>query len=132
MENMEKILSKILRYCAYQERCTLDVRNKLLTLGVGKEQIQEILDYLEKEGFLNEERYARAYARGKFRINGWGKRKIKAGLIAKGIGNSLISTALEEEIDPEAYLEKLRETVKEKGVSTAVSRGFEPWLVMES
>lgn len=129
---MEKILSKILKYCAYQERCNLEVRTKLITLGAAEKQIQEILDYLEKEGFLNEERYARAYVRGKFRINGWGKRKIKAGLMSKGIGNTLISTVMEEEIDPDDYLEKLRETVKNKGVNTAVSRGFEPWLVMES
>lgn len=129
---MEKILSKILKYCAYQERCNLEVKTKLITLGAAEKQIQEILDYLEKEGFLNEERYARAYVRGKFRINGWGKRKIKAGLMSKGIGNTLISTVMEEEIDPDDYLEKLRETVKNKGVNTAVSRGFEPWLVMES
>lgn len=129
---MEEIKKKILRYCAYQERCFSDVRKKLTELGATREEMTQLLEYLTEEGFLNEERFARAYVRGKFRINGWGRLKIKAGLLAKGVEQGIIRTALEEELNPDEYLHRLEDIIRNKGPKTAASRGFEPSLILKS
>ena len=84
---------------------------------------------LADDNFINEERFARAYVRGKFRINGWGRLKIKNGLRAKGVDENLIRTALTEEINEKEYAALLQRTVTEKGPKTALSRGFEPSLI---
>lgn len=129
MEPIEEIYKKILRYCAYQERCPNQVRLKLKQMGVSASDSTLILQRLETENFLNEERFARSYVRGKFRMNGWGRIKIRNGLSAQGVEPSLLSQALREEIDPEQYRERLHRILSEKGPKTALSRGFEPELV---
>ena len=87
------------------------------------------MERLADDNFINEERFARAYVRGKFRINGWGRLKIKNGLRAKGVDENLIRTALTEEINEKEYAALLQRTVTEKGPTTALSRGFEPSLI---
>ena len=127
--SLENLYAKISRYCAYQERSSGEVRQKLRLLGADSETSQKLLERLADDNFINEERFARAYVRGKFRINGWGRLKIKNGLRAKGVDENLIRTALTEEINEKEYAALLQRTVTEKGPTTALSRGFEPSLI---
>lgn len=101
---------------------------KQSSFGEEKFSPNEYIFRLEKEGYLNEERYARAYCRGKFRISRWGKKKIYMGLLAKNISRELIGIAMQE-IDPSEYEEVCKNIVEGKGASTALSRGFEAELV---
>jgi regulatory protein len=76
---------KIQDYCAYQERCHQDVSNKLKSWGLIPDAIDMLLGELMQHNFLNEERYARSFARGKFRIKKWGRIKIRLELKKKGV-----------------------------------------------
>ncbi len=102
---------------------------KMRHIGADSRQCTEMLVILEQEGFVDDERYARAYVRGKFRINGWGRLKIRNGLRAKLIDSSLIETAIKEEINEEEYMELLKKILSSKGLQTVLSRGFEPSLI---
>lgn len=130
--SLENLYAKISRYCAYQERSSGEVRQKLRLLGADSQTSQKLLQRLADDNFINEERFARAYVRGKFRINGWGRLKIKNGLRAKGVDENLIRTALSEEINPNEYNNLLQKIVSEKGEKTALSRGFEISLIQAS
>lgn len=125
MESFDSLYKKLMRYCAYQERAESEVRTKLRTLGAAPDMGERVLKQLREENFVNEERFARAYVRGKFRMNGWGRIKIRNGLRAKGVDENLISRAVSEEIDERVYREAMRKVVAEKGPKTAFSRGFE-------
>lgn len=125
----EELYKKISKYCAYQERCRSEVMTKMRHIGADSRQCTEMLVILEQEGFVDDERYARAYVRGKFRINGWGRLKIRNGLRAKLIDSSLIETAIKEEINEEEYMELLKKILSSKGLQTVLSRGFEPSLI---
>ncbi len=72
----EEIKKKILRYCTYQERSHKQVKDRLYAYGLYSAEVNEMLSFLITEGFLNEERYAKAFAGGKFRIKKWGRNKI--------------------------------------------------------
>ncbi|TYR36519.1 RecX family transcriptional regulator [Sphingobacterium phlebotomi] len=100
-------------YCAYQERAQQEVRNKLYEWGLHQEEVENIIVLLIEDNFLNEERFAKAYTLGKFRMKGWGKIKIKQHLKAKNISEPLIRLALKE-INQEEYHKKIDETVKKK------------------
>ena len=130
-------------YCAYQERSQYEVRGKLLDLGMRFEELEEIIAYLIENNFLNEERFANAYARGKLRIKGWGKNKIAQGLKFKQVSIPLVKKALKN-LDETEYLEKLKEVLdkKQEGIKEktaykrnykltqyALSRGFERDLI---
>ncbi|MDE6493636.1 MAG: RecX family transcriptional regulator [Bacteroidales bacterium] len=123
------IYTKMTRYCAYQERSKAEVRQKLRLLGADSGTAETVMHRLEEEGYIDEARFAGAYVRGKFRINGWGRLKIKNGLRAKGVDEKLIAEALREELNEDLYLERLREILSAKGMQTALWRGFEPELV---
>lgn len=125
----EELYKKISKYCAYQERCRSEVMTKMRQIGADSRQCTEMLVILEQEGFVDDERYARAYVRGKFRINGWGRLKIRNGLRAKLIDSRLIETAIKEEINEEEYIELLKKILSSKGLQTVLSRGFEPSLI---
>ena len=81
----EQSLPKIKQYCAYQERCHKEVREKLYSFGLNKEEVNEIISTLINENYLNEERFAIQFAGGKFRMKQWGRIKIKMGLKAKKV-----------------------------------------------
>ena len=98
----DKILLKLEHYCAYRERCHQEVRNKLLKMKVYGDDLEEIISALIENNFLNEERFAKSYARGKFRMNHWGWIKIKQNLLLKNISDYCIKKA-NEEIDEEDY-----------------------------
>ena len=105
-------LSKLQRYCAYQDRCHQEVRSKLLDLGIYGDDLEEIISDLISENFLNEERYARSYARGKFRIKRWGRMRIQQELKQRKISAYCLRKAMEE-IEEEEYEQTLR-TILEK------------------
>lgn len=136
-------LIKAEAYCAYQERSQYEVRGKLLNIGVIGEDLDEIISTLIENNFLNESRFAIAYATGKLRIKGWGKYKIKQGLKFKGVSEPLIKKAISS-LDEDEYLKKLTDvlekkskTIKEKNKllfelrlkQYAISRGFEGDLI---
>lgn len=99
---LDKVLQKMRHYCAYQERCHQEVLQKAVQLGAKKSEANEIAVKLIEDGFLNEERFAIAFAGGKFRIKKWGRNRIVAQLKARDISSRIIDTALRE-IDEESY-----------------------------
>jgi len=109
----EEALKRLKKYCAYQERCHQEVRRKLADWGLFGTYADEVTSELVVEGFLNEERFARAYARGKFRMKGRGRRRIEYELKQKGINDYCIRKAMEE-IDPEDYRQSLTDQLSHK------------------
>lgn len=91
---LQTALEKAKHYCAYQERCHSEVRDKLYSLGLHRNEVEPLLTQLIEENYLNEERFATAYAGGKFRIKQWGKEKIKYALKQKRISDYCIRKAL--------------------------------------
>jgi regulatory protein len=136
---------KALRYCAYQERCHEEVKTKLFDLGLPSAAVDELLVYLITEGFLNEERFAKIFAGGKFRIKKWGRIKIRIALESKGITRNCIRIGLSEidEADYQRTLEELLRSkisslddlnifvVRDKASKYAIQHGYEPDLVWE-
>ncbi|WP_276132924.1 regulatory protein RecX [Polluticoccus soli] len=134
------ILASITHYCKYQERCHSEVRDKLFELGCRGAEVDERIADMIAGGFLNEERYARAYARGKFRMKQWGRVKITQQLRLKKVSDYCIKKGLTE-IDAEEYEnvivkvldKKLTELKSEKNIVArkgkmyryAIQKGYE-------
>jgi regulatory protein len=138
-------LAKISRYCAYQERSHKEVKNKLYEYGLYSSDVEDILTQLITSGFLNEERFAKAFAGGKFRMKKWGRVKIQHELQAQGLTKNCIQRGLNE-IDTADYrktlsvlLRKKMAEVKEsnpfkkrdKVARFAIGKGYEPEMVWE-
>jgi regulatory protein len=104
---------KIEKFCAYQERSHQQVKRKLQGYGLNGTDADILLVELMHANFLNEERYAMAYARGKFKIKGWGKAKIKQGLKREGVGEKLIQHALAS-LGMDDYLDTLNTLATKK------------------
>ena len=132
-------------YCTYQERSQQEVRDKLYSLGMHSNDVENILADLITGNFLNEERFARAYAGGKFRINGWGKNKIRHGLMQKKVSPKCIELGLQA-IDKDDYHAELKKILsqkleskdeknplkkKHKAAQHAIGKGFESGLVWD-
>ncbi len=109
----EQALQKLRHYCAYQERCHIEVKEKLYSLGVRKSDHDELIAGLIEDGYLNEERFAIAFAGGKFRMKQWGKVKIRHVLKAKQVSEYCITKALKQ-IDEEDYETVLKKLAEEK------------------
>jgi regulatory protein len=109
----EKAWPKIRSFCVYQERCHKEVKEKLYSLGLYKPQVELLLSRLVEENFLNEERFATAYAGGKFRINKWGRVKIRYELKQKGVGDYCIRKALQS-IEKDDYNQTLKKLFEKK------------------
>lgn len=107
------VLLKAANYCAYQERCHEEVKQRLAELGVYGTRALEIISELIRLNYLNEERFAKAYAGGKFRIKKWGRNRIIYELKLKKISEYCISESLKE-IDQTDYLETLQQLATEK------------------
>lgn len=136
-------VKKIQHYCAYQERSHREVRNKLFDYGLFDSEVDEITSKLIADGFLNEERFAKAFAGGKFRIKKWGKIKIERELEMLGVSKRNIDTGLKEinEFDYQktltSLLGKKSKEIKEKDIfhlkdklaRYAITKGYEPALV---
>lgn len=114
--NRAEALQRLRRYCAYQERCHQEVRNKLKEWHLYYSEAEQVLTQLIEEGFLNEERFAKAFAGGKFRTKGWGRQKIVNVLKQKGISPYLINTSMKE-IDAPDYSKKLEQLLQKKKLS---------------
>ena len=141
----QEALQKIKQYCAYQERCQHDARNKLYELGLWPEAVENIIVKLIEENFINEERFAIQFAKGKFNIKKWGRVKIKQELKQKRVSDYCLKKALQQ-IDEEDYLATLTKVIatkkrvtteknpiklKFKLASYALSRGFERDLIFD-
>lgn len=133
------LLKKLQHYCAYQDRCQAEVSRKLFELGTDRETADEIFMELIQEGYLNEERYARSFVRGKFRMNHWGRIKIISRLRFNGVSEPLIQISLTE-IDEAAYLDQIRSLLSKihseksnvhKTIQAVIAKGFETELVFE-
>lgn len=109
----EQALEKIKYYCAYQERCHQEVKDKLYEMGLHRNEVDELMAALIMENFLNEERFARAFAGGKFRMKQWGKRKIISALRQKKVSDYCIRKGMSE-IDEKEYEKVLRKLAEKK------------------
>lgn len=140
---IEQAKQKALRYCAYQERSHQEVKNKLYELGLSSSDADELITYLITEGFLNEERYVKLFAGGKFRVKQWGRIKIIHALESKGVSKNCIRIGLKEieEADYEQTLQELISrklgevdgenvfVVRDKISKSLIQKGYEPELV---
>ncbi|MCQ2266789.1 MAG: RecX family transcriptional regulator, partial [Bacteroidaceae bacterium] len=106
--------------CARGEQCRHDIGEKLRERGLADAVCQQLLDRLEDENYINEERYARAYVHDKFRFDHWGRVKIQQALRLRRLPDKLVHQALEEEIDEEAYRDALTTLLNRKADSLAV------------
>jgi len=137
---------KIASFCAYQERCQQEVRDKLYTYGLNGEEVENLLSYMIEEGFLNEERFAIAFVGGKFRIKKWGRNKILQELKVRQISPNCIKSGMKE-INSEEYWETLKGLAEKKWASLSekdefirnqkvyrylMSRGYESDLIQEA
>lgn len=140
----EEIKQKLINYCIYQDRCHAEVEQKMREFLLIPEAKDEIFLFLIKENYLNEERFARSFTRGKFYIKKWGKNKIKQHLKQKGITEKLILKSFDE-IDNEDYIKTIRDFVnkmmptfkglkeyqkQQKMISFLMSKGYEYELVL--
>lgn len=143
--SIKEAKQKIENYCAYQERCHNEVIQKLWSMAMNSIEIDEIVVHLIANNYLNEERFACSFARGKHRIKQWGKIRIVNELKFRKISQYNINTALKE-ITPEEYLETFHalaerhwESIREKNVMKKrkkfcdymLRRGFESNLVYD-
>ena len=145
MISIKEGFEKAQSYCTYQERSQQEVRDKLYEWGFHRNDVENIIAGLITGNFLNEERFAIAFAGGKFRINGWGKNKIRHTLMQKKVSPKCIEIGLGE-INDEDYMTELKNNISEKLNSTseknplkkkhkaaqhAIGKGFENGLVWD-
>jgi len=143
--NLQEIKQKLEYYCVYQERCFKEIEEKLNSFFLIPAAKEEILIHLIENNYVNEERFAQSFARGKHNYKNWGRNRIKNELKFRNISSRLIDIGLKE-IDNESYLEKFNslaekhwETIKEKKGSKKnkkfidyfLRRGFETNLIYE-
>ncbi|MDR6369268.1 regulatory protein [Chryseobacterium bernardetii] len=135
----DEIKQKLVNYCVYQDRCHAEVEQKMREFLLIDEAKEEIILFLLKENYLNEERFTRSYIRGKFYIKHWGKNKIKINLKQKQISERLINSCFDE-IDDADYEKTIRKIFddyytkqtglkeyqkKTKTIKYLMSKGFE-------
>ena len=141
----KQAIEKMMKFCAYQDRCQFEVQQKLYGTGLTQDEIDHVVIELIAQGFINEERFAKSFVRGKFRIKKWGRVKIRLALKQKQISDFCIKKGFKE-IDEAEYLTVLESEIDKKGRSLSepnefvkkqkiaryvISRGFEPELVWE-
>jgi regulatory protein len=139
----EQALQKLKHYCGYQERSHSEVKEKLYSLGVWKKDHDEIISTLIEENYLNEERFAIAFAGGRFRMKQWGRVKIKYELQQKKVSEYCIKKALKQ-INDDDYLSTLKKLAdgkysslkgdqylvrKKKTMDYLMQKGYEPGLI---
>jgi regulatory protein len=109
----QQALPKAKHYCAYQERCHSEVKNKLYGFGLNTKDVDQVISTLIEENYLNEERFAIQFAGGHFRSKKWGRVKIAHALKQKQVSTYCIKKALQQ-IDEEDYLKTLQKAFDEK------------------
>ena len=120
----DEILYKLAARCSVSEQCLSDIENKLAKYDLPEEERTRILRHLVEEKYVDDQRYAEAYVRDKYRFNKWGRMKIAQGLRIKGIDNETISEAMGA-IDEAEYLSILRDLIKAKRKSTKGKSDYE-------
>ncbi|WP_419699243.1 regulatory protein RecX [Mucilaginibacter sp. NFX135] len=145
ISNPEVALTKAEHFCAYQERSQQEVRDKLYEWGLWPDAVEQTISRLIEGNFLNEDRFAKAYTKGKFNQKAWGRIKIKQGLKLKRVPDVLIKKALLI-IDLDDYMTALTRLLEKKAASVsekneykrryklqqyAMSRGYEADLIAE-
>lgn len=143
--NPQQALLKAQLSCAYQERCQQEMRDKLYEWGLFPDAVESIIASLISDNYLNEERFSKAYAGGKFRIKKWGRIKIKMELKKRKISDYCIRKAMQE-IDETDYIKTLKSLIAKKSkeikggkahirnfkiAKYIASRGFEQDLIWE-
>ena len=139
----ETALKKMLHYCDYQDRCKKEIFTKLNTFELTDSDRDFIIEFLQDEGFINDERYCRSFVKGKLNLKKWGVNKIKLSLITKGVDREIIDEVLSE-IDQDSYKEELVSLLKNKKINEsdpykrkaklvryAVGKGYSLSMVME-
>ena len=140
---IKEVKIKMAAICSRSEQCSNDIRKKIVAAGIAESDAEEIISQLKKENFIYDARYISSYIAEKFRINRWGKIKMRYYLKMKGLDEQLITDSLDT-IDEEKYRETLLKTMKEKAgtvkkknkyekmgqiIRFAQNRGFEPELI---
>ena len=141
--NRDVALKKILHYCDYQDRCKKEIFTKLNTFELVDDDRNFIVDFLNDEGYINDERYCRSYVKSKLNLKKWGVNKIKISLISKGVDRDIIDTVVSE-IDQDSYKEELIKLLENKKINEsdpykrkakliryAVGKGYSLSMVME-
>ena len=143
--NYQEALSYTMDLCSRQEKCSIEIREKLEKFKLPGAHVEKVLQTLKKEGFIDESRYAGMFVRDKLRFNRWGKIKIRYMLSAKQIPEEIIRNAIDG-IDDHNYLEILKDEVikkrrqikdndpfkvRNKLARFAQQRGFEPGLIFQ-
>jgi regulatory protein len=147
MTDLQKqALYKAASFCAYQERTAKEVQQRMSEWGLLEADIAVVLNELKAQNYLNELRFAQAFAGGKFRVKKWGRLKIKQELKLRGLSNELIQKGLQE-IDPDDYEAALHDLIakkahalrgqeslvlKQKLLRFALSKGFESDLTWDA
>ncbi len=141
--NVQQAYSKMAQLCSRSEQCSADIRKKIMAYEIVEEIVDEIIDKLIAEKYIDDERYVKAYVNDKFKINKWGKVKMRHYLRAKGLSNEVIQKGLDN-INEEKYKDLLVKTMKAKAktikkknkfekmgqvIRYTQSRGFEPELI---
>ena len=139
----ETALKKMLHYCDYQDRCKKEIFTKLNTFELTDSDRDFVIEFLQDEGFINDERYCRSFVKGKLNLKKWGVNKIKLSLITKGVDREIIDEVLAE-IDQDSYKEELVSLLKNKKINEsdpykrkakliryAVGKGYSLSMVME-
>ncbi|MFW6310552.1 MAG: regulatory protein RecX [Prolixibacteraceae bacterium] len=147
METKEKtaqqVYTRMAALCSRAEQCSPDIRKKIIAAGLSDDEASDIIEKLKAEKFIDDQRYANFYVAEKFRINKWGRIKIRYHLRMKGLDDALIQNGLNE-LDEEKYQQTLIKTLKEKArtvkkknkfekmgqiIRFAQNRGFEPEMI---
>lgn len=138
--DLKIVQSRIENYCAREDRCQQQVLEKLRGFGLSEGIVEDFLITLIQNNYVNEERYARSFCSGKFKIKKWGRRKITFELKKKKVSDACIQKGLEE-LDEEAYLATLQQLIEKKNkllkdknpfvrkkkiVDYLVRKGYEP------
>lgn len=139
----EKVLLRLAGLCASSEQCTGDIRSKALKAGLSMMDAERVVEYLVSGKYVDDRRFARAFASDKVRFSRWGRMKVRMGLKGKGISDADISEALQS-IDAAEYAEALQKALsaKARGLDLSdvkgrqslyrhlASRGFESALTV--
>lgn len=140
------ILKKAANYCVYQERTQAEVRKRLQEWKVWGDEAEEIIAWLITENYLSEERFAKAFAGGKFRVKKWGRLRIKAELKARNMSKYVMEVAMKEIPNDDYYttaaqlIEKKFESLqtesnylkrKQRTFNYLISKGYESNIVLE-
>jgi regulatory protein len=110
--------------CSQSEKCTSEIQEKLKLWGLNDDDSQSVIDELKREKYIDDERFARAYVKDKFRFNRWGKQKIEFMLRAKKIDQEILALAFEE-IEEEGYADELLKLLEDKAKTIKAKDPFD-------